>query len=125
MSSFIRTRVPRIHPSRALFRTDAETFSVPFRHIFYADTTSSRAERSHTHPFSARVLPFSESARENGKNARDYGKSVRVFRTLAMLMIDDGVSKVLRFGAFFVKEGRKEGKTIHKNPKNESRFVFF
>ena len=46
-----------------------------------------------------------------------------------MLMIDDGVSKVLRFGAFFVKEGRKEGRkekqTIHKNPKNESRFVFF
>ena len=50
---------------------------------------------------------------------------VRVFRTLAMLMIDDGVSKVLRFGAFFVKEGRKEKQTIHKNPKNESRFVFF
>ena len=87
-------------------------FPFPSATFFTRTPRGPRAENVPTTTRSpARVLLFSESARENEKNARDHGKSVRVIRTLAMMFtFDDGVSKVLRFGAFFVKERRKDKK---------------
>ena len=76
-------------------------------------TRTPRGPRSENVPTTtrspARVLLFSESARENEKNARDHGKSVRVIRTLAMMFMFD-VKGASIWSFFFVKERRKDKK---------------
>ena len=85
-------------------------FPFPSATFFTRTPRGPRAENVPTTTRSpARVLLFSESARENEKNARDHGKSVRVIRTLAMMFMFD-VKGASIWSFFFVKERRKDKK---------------
>ena len=85
-------------------------FPFPSATFFTRTPRGPRAENVPTTTRSpARVLLFSESARENEKNARDHGKSVRVIRTLAMMFMFD-VKGASIWSFFFVKERRRDKK---------------
>ena len=98
-------------------------FPFPSATFFTRTPRGPRAENVPTTTRSpARVLLFSESARENEKNARDHGKSVRVIRTLAMMFMFD-VKGASIWSFFFVKE--PEGRTKKEGVERKFAFLSF